>query len=167
MLRSVKRDAVRNQKFYFRRNFYGEKARDTKYKCASRNPNNVKAKRELFESEELIELTLEELMQGGASHQGFKGLIEEYIRVNEQLLSDEAKRTGEDSVSLIWQSYHFFLNRATGKAVTSAKLIREFIRNHPLYNHDSVVEGELSEKLIEFIFNVQTMNDHPKLFLKS
>ena len=164
MLRCVKRDAVVKQKFYFRRHFFGDKARDDKYRVKSRGKADIESKRKLFIESELVELSLEELMQGGEDHQGIRGLIEYFIESNETFLEEESKRTGENIVDNIWATFDFFLKRSQGKLITTAKLIRNFVREHPNYAFDSVVEGKVADDLIGFLFKVQNDNYHHSLF---
>jgi glutamate--cysteine ligase catalytic subunit len=164
MLRSVKRNAVLKEKFFFRRNFYGDKARDTQFIPKSRNKKDILIKRKLFMEKELVELTLEELMLGGESHQGFKGLIEKFIELNKDFLKKESARIGEDIIQTIWECFDFFLKRSSGKLLTSAALIRKFVMNHKDYKGDSVVEGKIADDLIEFLYKVQSDDYHVDLF---
>ena len=39
-------------------------------------------------------------------------------------------------------------NRASGKVKTAAQYIRDFVRNHPTYKHDSVVSPEIAHDLM-------------------
>ena len=164
-LRSSLRNAVQKQKFFFRKNFYGEKAKDDKYIPKSRDKKDIDKKRKLFIQNEMIEITLEELFLGGENHQGFKGLIETFISLNKKYLEEESKKTKEDIIATIWECFDFFLNRAKGKLLTSSALIRKYVREHPEYAFDSVVEGKLADDLIEFLLKVQIDNHHPDLFL--
>lgn len=164
MLRSVKRNAVVSQKFFFRRYFFGEKAKDTLYTPKSRCPKEISNKREAFIQNELVEVTLEELLLGGSHRQGLKDLIEYFVEVNETFLEEESKRTGEDIIKTVWECFDFFLKRSQGKLLTTAGLIRRFVRQHPSYRFDSVVEGVVADDLVEFMLNVQFQNYHQWLF---
>ena len=115
ILRGVKRNAVCKEKFFFRRHFYGEAAKDDKYVPKKREQKDVQVKRDLFIQNELVELTLEELLLGGENHQGFKGLIEQFIEVNKDFLKEESEKLGENVVEKIWECFDFFLKRSQGK----------------------------------------------------
>ena len=162
--RGIRRNAVRKQRFYFRRYFYGEKCDDARYQCSADDPTNVEEKREKFKNEMLVELTLEELFEGGESHQGFKGLIKAFIELNKAQLLKDSQAQGEDVIKAIWDTFHFFENRVRGETLTSAGLQRWFIHQHPLYKSDSVVEGQLRSDFISFMLKVQKENNHPRLF---
>ena len=164
ILRSVKREAVFKEKFFFRRHFYGETARDDAYIPKKRLKRDIQSKRDLFIKNELIELTLEELLIGGENHQGFRGLIQLFVKLNADSLENESKKKNENIVEKIWESFDFFLKRSQGKLLTSASLIRKFVRSHSEYQFDSVVEGKVTDDLIEFLFKVQTDNYHVDLF---
>ena len=166
ILTCVKRDAVKNGKFFFKKYFYGEKACDKKYKPKSRNKGDIKVKRELFIKNEVRLYSIEELLLGGEDHQGFKGLIELFIELNKDFLLEESKRISENIIDSIWKSFDFFLKRAQGKLVTSASLLRNFVLSHPDYKQDSVVEGSVADDLIGFIIKVQNDNHHDDLFGK-
>ena len=164
MLRSVKRNAVVEQKFFFRRHFFGEKARDDQYKPKSRSKKDVEAKRKLFIQKEMVEVTVEELLLGGPNRQGIKGLLEEFVSLNEEFLLQESERTAENIIDNIWKCFDFFLKRSQGKLLTSAALVRKFVREHPFYCFDSLVQGQLADDLIEFVLQVQNDNYHQSLF---
>lgn len=162
--RGIQRNAVRKQRFFFRRYFYGEKCDDSRFQCSVQDVKNVEEKREMFRKEMLVELTLEELFEGSESHQGFKGLIEEFIKLNKAQLLKDSEAQGEDVIKAIWDTFLFFENRVRGETLTSAGLQRWFIHEHPLYKSDSVVEGPLRSDFISFMLKVQKENNHPRLF---
>jgi glutamate--cysteine ligase catalytic subunit len=164
ILTCVKRNAAVEGRFYYKKYFYGEKARDTKYKPKSRCKADIKVKRELFIKNEVRMYTIEELMLGGEDHQGFKGLIELFIELNKEFLEKESKRISENIIESIWKSFDFFLKRSQGKLLTTAGLIRKFVLSHPDYKQDSVVEGSVADDLIAFLVKVQCDNYHKDLF---
>lgn len=169
MLRSVKRKALTDQKFYFRRNFFGEKAKDVKYRTNkwSTTENIKKLQNEFFENE-IVEYTIEELFLGKEDSKGktqcMKDLFTLYIEVNKEELKVESKIRGENIILQIWESFDFFLKRSRGELYTSASLIRKFVMEHPGYKNDSVVAGETLEDLIKFCIEVQNNNHHDLLF---
>ena len=164
MLRSVERGAVHNQKFFFRRNFYGPESRDDKFRTSPNNKKQIFKKREKFLKEMMVELSMEELLVGGPNHQGFKGMIQRFVDLNQKELIQAGEIQGEDLIAQIWNSFDFFLKRARNELLTSAALIRKFVSEHPSYGQDSVVEGKVMEDLIQFLLDVQNKNHHPLLF---
>lgn len=164
MSRGILRNAVKEQKFFFRRYFYGDKSDDERYHCSSNNKAKIAEKRELFKKEMLVELTLRELFEGGENHQGFRGFFQRFIDLNREQLQKESEAQKENVFGAIWGAFNFCLNRAKGKTLTSAGLQRWFVRNHPLYKQDSVVEGQLQSDLVSFILEVQDKDHHPLLF---
>lgn len=49
------------------------------------------------------------------------------------------KRWPEAKAAEITQCLEFLSDRATGKIPTGATFIRDFVMNHPAYNHDSQI----------------------------
>ena len=163
-LRSNLRGAVHNQKFFFRRHFYGPKSRDDQFKTSPKNRKKIAEDREMFQTEMMVELKMEELLEGGPDHQGFRGMIQTFVDLNKEELIQAGEAQGEDLIAEIWCSFDFFLKRAKHELLTSAALIRKFVREHPLYRQDSIVEGKVMEDLIQFLLDVQNKNHHPLLF---
>jgi len=111
-----KRNAVLTEKFWFRSNLIpDEVGRETRW--------TNQAGHEL--------MTVEEIMQGKGDH--FPGLV--------PLCRTYLDFIGCDSVTRAKVNTYldFISNRASGKLVTNAAWIRQFVTNHPDYKHDSRV----------------------------
>lgn len=120
MKRAQKRNAVLDQKFYFRKKISG-------------NENNDQAE------VELEEMTVNELVNGSDRFPGFIQLIKEYLS---NLDIDV------DTQCTIKQYLHFIEARASGKLLTAAAWIRKFVTSHPKYNMDSKVTEEINYELM-------------------
>ncbi|KAI7862999.1 glutamate-cysteine ligase-domain-containing protein [Spinellus fusiger] len=126
MQTAQKRGAVLDEKFYFRKNIF---------------PSTSETESEDGDAYELM--TINEIMNGKeGGFFGFIPLIRKYlgsaeldVKTHEKLLS---------YLSLISR-------RASGELMTTATYIRQFVRNHPSYKHDSVVSQEINFDLLETV----------------
>jgi len=120
MKRGVKRDAVLNEKFYFRKHLEKVSAGD--------NPV-------------IEEMTLNEIINGkGEEFPGLIAVIEFYL--NHLDIDVDTKCTISQYLKLI-------SGRASGQVMTTARYIRNFIRSHPSYKFDSVVSEEITYDLMK------------------
>lgn len=118
MKRAQKRNAVIDEKFYFRRNI---------------NSNDRK------EEIEVDEMSINEIVNGSDRFPGFISLIKEYLS---NLDIDV------DTQCTIKQYLQFIEARASGKLLTAASWIRKFVTTHPKYNQDSIVSEEINYELM-------------------
>ncbi|KAI8374809.1 glutamate-cysteine ligase-domain-containing protein [Blakeslea trispora] len=126
-----KRDAVLNDKFYFRKNVF-----------SVRTPGGEHPPMEDGqEDEDAYELmTMNEIVNGKESgFPGFVPLIRSYL--NSTNIDIETRCKLSSYLSLISK-------RASGELMTGAAYIRQFVRNHPSYKHDSVVSSEITYDLV-------------------
>ncbi|KAG8943312.1 hypothetical protein FRC04_002936 [Tulasnella sp. 424] len=123
MKRAQERDAARSQKFWF---------------------NTSIAKTGLTSTEDgCQELTMDEIVNGkGGGFEGLMGLIRRYLDSSK---SEPAERS-EVGVYLDLVS-----GKASGTAKTTATWIRDFIRSHPRYQHDSAISREVNYDLLKAI----------------
>ena len=93
-----------------------------------------------------VEMSLGEIMLGKGSN--FPGLLE----LVESFLDD----LGMDfSTRVKLQSYMDFIReRSTGKLVSNAAWIRNFVQTHPAYKHDSIVTDEINYDLCRAIDDI-------------
>lgn len=135
MKRAVKRDAVSEQKFFFRKNL--AKGKD--------------------ESDEYEEMTMDEIINGkGEEFPGLICVIDFYLS---HLDIDV------DTRCTITQYLKLIRGRASGELMTTAKYIRNFIRSHPKYKFDSVVTDEINYDLMEKCARITKGEDTcPELF---
>jgi glutamate--cysteine ligase catalytic subunit len=114
-----KRDAARQDKFYFRKNITG----DTN-----------------GERGEYVLLTMNEIMNGNADFKGILPLMNVYLA---------SAAVEQNTRNVISKYLSFISKRAAGELLTPASWIRQFVTNHPHYNHDSIVSEEISYDLVQ------------------
>lgn len=130
MHRSQKRNAVLGEKFWFRKNI---------------NPEGA----DLFDTieEEYEQMTVKEIMNGKGMMPGICTVIDEYLDMEE--IAESTRNVLKAHVNLVRQ-------RSTGERKTGATWIREFVMNHPLYKHDSIVSREINYDLCQRIFGLDS-----------
>ncbi|XP_002168552.2 glutamate--cysteine ligase catalytic subunit isoform X1 [Hydra vulgaris] len=135
MKRGVKRDAVLEQKFYFRKNLEKSENDDASYE----------------------EMTMNEIINGkGSEFPGLMNVIEFYL--NHLDIDVDTRCTISQYLTLIRA-------RASGEVMTTAKWIRSFIRSHPLYKFDSVVSKEITYDLMKKCVKISNGEEScPELF---
>ncbi|KAL5528478.1 GSH1 [Sanghuangporus sanghuang] len=160
-----KRDAARKEKFYFRRNVFSSHSPSATSSSSSVDENgNPKPKekrlRNCFDTppraadlidvplEDQYELmTLEEIMLGkGLEYPGLLGLVRAYL--------DTLEVDGETNKKL--KSYlNLIERRANGTLLTTACWIRNFVRSHPAYKFDSVINQEINFDLMTAVDQIE------------
>lgn len=142
-------DAVHNQRFYFRRNLFPNRhARGTSNGVESRpgsRPGSRAPSRPPTPvgpvEDEYTEMSVDEIINGrpDGTFPGLVPLVESYLDgVNVDVQTRCELDTYLRLVSM----------RASGKLVTTARWIRDFVAAHPAYNQDSVVGEEIQKDLI-------------------
>ncbi|KAJ7262220.1 glutamate-cysteine ligase catalytic subunit [Mycena haematopus] len=97
--------------------------------------------------EEYEEMTMNEIMNGkGDDFPGLLGLITAYL---------ETLDIDPDESTKIHNYLDLVRHRADGSLVTSATWIRNFVRSHPAYKHDSVVSAEINYDLIVAVDEIE------------
>lgn len=142
MKRAQKRDAVLNEKFWFR-------------KDPTRNGQSSGA------SDECIEMTINEIINGkGEEFPGLLPLISSYL---------SSVEVDADTHCTIHQYLRLIQKRASGELFTAAHWIRDFVFNHPDYKHDSVVTERINYDLLMAMDEIQQgkrecppLLDHPR-----
>jgi Glutamate-cysteine ligase len=86
-------------------------------------------------------MTCEQILCGTGSH--FPGLIPLIYTYLDIIRCDDDTRTA------IQQYMHLIVRRVRGELPTCAKWMRNFIRSHPAYKHDSVVSTEIVYDLMQ------------------
>lgn len=125
MNKAQNRNACLNERFHFRVNV----------------ENN-------FDKAEIKELTVNEIINGDGKHfRGLVPLIKQYLQTIDNELNEETRIKLNEYLSL-------FEQRANGKLMTPATWIRNFIRNHPKYEHDSKVNEEIAYDLLWNIYQI-------------
>ncbi|KAI8900456.1 glutamate-cysteine ligase-domain-containing protein [Globomyces pollinis-pini] len=136
MQRAQKRNAVLEQKFWFRHSVLPEGYTET---------DDI--------TSEYKEYSIADIMVGTSTTPGICCLIDRYLDETEVA---DPKNLGESSVSLstretLKAQVNLIRQRALGTRQTGAAWIREFVQNHPLYNHDSIVTPEINYDLLKKI----------------
>ena len=127
MNRAQKRNACLNEKFHFRLNV----------------ENNL-------DKAEMAELSINEIINGdGKTFKGLVPLIKEYLHSIHDEINEETRVKLNEYLSL-------FEQRANGKLMTPAYWIRNFIRQHPRYEHDSKVSDEIAYDLLWNIYQISS-----------
>ncbi|KAK2464301.1 hypothetical protein APHAL10511_003758 [Amanita phalloides] len=162
MQRAQVRDAARSQKFFFRKNIYAfghngsssnpassmEEAKKKDRKLSIRFPSVPMPESEFLGhcqcvEQEYEEMTLEEIMNGkGENIPGLIGLADAYI---------ETLDVGIDEMAKIKQYLELIRRRSKGELQTPATWIRDFVRSHPSYKFDSVVNQEINYDLLKAV----------------
>ena len=140
------RDAVLNDKFWFRKNPFPRRPHTAKANGVNgTQPVSRPATPPQVPAEDEYELmTIDEVINGQRSgDEGFPGLIplvESYL--NSMNVDVETRCEIATYLDLIRK-------RANGRLWTAAKWIRDYIRKHPGYKHDSDVSDEVQYDLVK------------------
>eukprot|EP01017_Pseudomicrothorax_dubius_P032650 TRINITY_DN4293_c0_g1_i3.p1 TRINITY_DN4293_c0_g1~~TRINITY_DN4293_c0_g1_i3.p1 ORF type:complete len:334 (-),score=59.31 TRINITY_DN4293_c0_g1_i3:34-1035(-) len=127
--KAVKKDAITSQKFWWRKNIIDTAG---------------------YSKDEYIELSLEEWLIGNKDFPGFYHLYSEFI--------DELISSNPDKAEFYrafreecFRATEIILQRAQGKRMTTAALIRKFVTEHSAYEKNSVVNEVVMADLQEFL----------------
>jgi len=101
-----------------------------------------------FDEAEVLELTINEIINGNDKFKGLVPLIKEYLKTIENEINSETNDKLNQYLSL-------FEQRANGKLKTPASWIRKFVDSHPKYEHDSRINDEIAYDLI---WNIQQIS---------
>ncbi|KAJ7680279.1 glutamate-cysteine ligase catalytic subunit [Mycena polygramma] len=173
MARAQQRDAAQSGKFYFRKDV-GSRRQSAASSAASSSCNSgcnspVDGPRPLKEKkmrncfpdpplpangvdalpveEEYEEMTMNEIMNGkGDDFPGLLGLITVYL---------DTLDIEPDELTKIQNYLNLVRRRADGSLLTPAMWMRNFVRSHPAYKHDSVVSAEINYDLIVAVDEIE------------
>lgn len=160
MERAHSLDAVRNDKFYFRKNVFPSRPSRANTVFGEDNANGVPGSSrpgsrmpsrpgspggpvEL----EYAEMSIDEIINGSADGEfpGLVPIVESYLdSVNVDV---ETRCELATYLSLVSK-------RASGELDTAARWIRNFVAAHPAYKHDSVVDDEINHDLIGAVIDL-------------
>jgi len=171
MGRAQQRDAAQSGKFFFRKNV-GSRHQSAASSAASSKcnsgssspvdgvPTKEKKMRNCFPDpplpeneasilpveEEYEEMTMNEIMNGKGGFPGLLGLITVYL---------ETLDISPEELSRIHNYLDLIRRRSNGSLLTPATWMRNFVRSHPAYKHDSVVSAEINYDLIVAIDEIE------------
>ena len=117
-----------------------------------------------FQKDDVVEVTMAELLLGNSEFDGLKKLFEAFIEVNIKRLNDDSKKLGHCVIHRIWYVFNFYVARSKGEILSNSAFIKEFVMNHPDYKNDSNVSDKIATDLINKILKIQKDAYHPKLF---
>ncbi|KAG5735778.1 Glutamate--cysteine ligase [Termitomyces sp. T112] len=171
MQRAQRRDAAQSEKFYFRKDVYAVRRSGASSVTSSSGCNSptedvpVKKEKKLRNcfppfplpengvsrtsrvEDEYEEMTMNEIINGkGDAFPGLLRLVYDYLETLD--IDKEASVTIEKYLDLIRR-------RANGSLQTPATWIRNFIRSHPDYKHDSVVSQEINYDLMVAVDEIE------------
>ncbi|KAF1981590.1 GCS-domain-containing protein [Aulographum hederae CBS 113979] len=138
-----RRDAVLNDKFWFRKNPFSQKTHGETSTPNSSPPTPLGPVEDEFE-----EMTIAEVINGQSKDDGFPGLIplvESYL--NSVNIDIETRCELARYLDLIRK-------RADGTLWTGARWMREFVRSHKEYKMDSVVGEDISYDLVTMVEDI-------------
>lgn len=160
MQEAQKKDAVKRGKFWFRKDIITQVSPPEASQCfqstgcpyqnndSTSNPNNT--------DQSCVLMTTDEIINGGSQFPGLVPLLRQY------LLSLDIDAATHCTI----QKYlNLISGRASGKYLTTATWIRDFIRSHPGYKFDSQVSDLINYDLMKLIAEItkgQTLA--PELF---
>ncbi|KAJ1304844.1 hypothetical protein OPQ81_005978 [Rhizoctonia solani] len=140
MARAQKRNAAREEKFWFRNDRSPPLSADQS-RCPSPKFPELTPVEEEYE-----EMTMNEIINGKGSFPGLLGVVNAYL--DSLNIEFTAKLKLKKYLDLIKR-------RADGSLQTPATWIRNFIRSHPAYKFDSIVSQEINYDLINAIDQIE------------
>ncbi|MBW0462468.1 hypothetical protein O181_002183 [Austropuccinia psidii MF-1] len=135
MHRAQQRNSYRNNKFYFRSQVLPEKSGSTS------QPYPEPIQQLINNPVKFEEMSLDEIMHGHSSSQfpGLMTLVKAYI---------DSLNPEKEIREKIYVYLDLISGRASGRLLTLASFIREFIQDHPKYQFDSIVSQEINYDLV-------------------
>lgn len=158
MKRAHDRDAVLNQKFYWRKSILRPSAKSDYCEKPHFNTSPDFSYRSLPEGstintgnvdEEYEEMTIDEIFHGkGDYYPGLLPLVHNYIDKLVTNMDAETRAVVDQYLALI-------SDRASGKLKTFARWQRDFVESHPDYKHDSVITPSINYDLITTLADIE------------
>lgn len=138
------RDAVLNGKFHFRKELFTECSPEDIAKCMAKGCPRLKS---ACMADEYKQMSINDIINGNGEFPGLVPLIEKYITVVE---------TDVDTTCTITNYLKFISKKASGELKTTSRWIRDFIDDHPDYNHDSVITEVINYDLLKLCSKIST-----------
>jgi glutamate--cysteine ligase catalytic subunit len=152
-----KRDAVLNEKFWFRKNVFRSERNnvmnnDELDSTSTHQPNgnicdDSSDEKPASIEDEYEQMSIDEVINGNCDN--FPGLMTLINRYLESLNIDVESRC------MLGEYLKLVKKKAKGEIQTTAKWMREFVRSHPKYQQDSVVTQEINYDLMKMIEKIQ------------
>lgn len=145
MHEAQKRDATKRSKFWFRNDIITQMCENVVKSVGGPIANGVVDDEENMNDESCTLMTVDEVINGRGEQ--FPGLIQ---LIKQYLLSVEIDAATHCTIN---QYLNLISARASGKLLTAASFIRDFVKAHHDYQHDSIVSEIVNYDLIK------TLND--------
>ncbi|CAF3551830.1 unnamed protein product [Rotaria sp. Silwood1] len=133
-----KHDAIRREKFHFRKFLSTKQTPDTPSFISIQKNNSKELEHDKNECEHCF-MTIDEIINGSNKFIGLLNIIQDYLS-NIDIDADT-----RDTIN---QYLNLISRRAAGTLMTNATWMRHFVANHPAYKHDSVVTDEIAYDLL-------------------
>ena len=151
--RCSNRDAVTNEKFYFRTAVTGDEG-DYKHNLLQES-DFLRNKLECKEGDctpPPLEMSIEQILEGDLSlnYKGIIPLMLEYM---------EYRGYTQEEVDTIMKYLDIIRGRAAGRYKTPARFIRDFVLQHPDYMHDSIISDKITTDLFDAIITIDHNDD--------
>ncbi|XP_028130655.1 glutamate--cysteine ligase [Diabrotica virgifera virgifera] len=148
MQNAQKRNAARDQKFWFRRDITTHVSPPAANECCKGTTKDC----DMF-----VQMTINEIINGkGEEFPGLIPLINNYL---------SGMDVDADTHCTIQQYLKFIQRRASGEILTTASWIRKFVTEHPEYRYDSVVSERINYDLLKTIEEIQSGKKYCPLLL--
>lgn len=134
MVTAQKKDAVKEGKFYFRKDVITANSPPEAAEC----PGCCEVIKQRID-EEYTMMSINEIINGKDDFPGLIPLVNKYLEYSE---------CDVDTRCTVLQYLQLISNRASGKLMTMAQWIRKFVLTHADYNHDSVVNESINYDLL-------------------
>ena len=144
MKRAHYRDAILNEKFWFKTNclrsdnYHESELAQSDYMRSDKGDSKEQCYEELY---------IHEILEGKGKFPGMWTLIRKFMDI---------QNYSPDHKNQVEQILDFLLARAKGEVPTGARFIREYVLKHPLYKKDSIISKCLQCYLINQIMNLNS-----------
>ncbi|XP_046544356.1 glutamate--cysteine ligase catalytic subunit-like [Haliotis rubra] len=135
MKTASKRDAVRQGRFYFRKDVVTDCSPPEAAECMV---NCEKAPCKCIADEYTL-MSIDEIINGKGDFVGLLSLMNKYM---------DSVETDVDTRCTVLQYLQLISKRASGELMTTARWVRELVNNHPDYKHDSVVSDSIAYDIL-------------------
>ncbi|CAF1306770.1 unnamed protein product, partial [Didymodactylos carnosus] len=146
------RDAVKNQKFHFRKTLATGQTPET--------PSMASMKKPLFDNTESDcehrLMSVDEIINGSDQFVGLLRIVQDYLNNIE---------IDADTRCTINQYLNLINKRAAGTLLTNAAWMRQFVQSHSQYKHDSIVTEEITYDLLWKMQKISAGEDECQLVL--
>ncbi|CAH1117918.1 unnamed protein product [Phaedon cochleariae] len=154
MQNAQKRNAAREQKFWFRKDVTTHVSPPAANECCKTGSRNCE---EPQNCDMFVQMSVNEIINGKEGE--FPGLIP---LINSYLSSMDVDA---DTHCTIQQYLKFIQRRASGEILTTASWIRKFVTEHKDYRQDSVVTDKINYDLLKTLNQIQAGELHCPLLL--